>query len=347
MSAAAWTQAGLRPSLGGMGLQHCEDMAVPAFIGSAAETSHLMFRLLGRESASVPGLQQAAQRYIADSAGAQVPLTIGTVVSKLAQGPVTEELAREMPKRCQAALQEPLDEKKLHTLKQAVAGNDRDRLEATARPHASSWLTCFPSRALGLNIPSQEFRVATRSWLGLTSRRENRSLLKPGVAMYGRHHAVQECILSLCRSAGVPAKREVLIDTSGLRPADVFLPNFSGGLPIAADVTVSHPSQGLTHASDGAAQRCSASERAALDKVDQKNRKYRAQCDARGVQFLPLAVCSFGGWLPQGEDLIKELATRSAGRTGKDEGVVRAQFWERLSIALWRGNARQILHCLA
>ena len=140
---------------------------------------------------------------------------------------------------------------------------------------------------------------------------------------------------------------EVLIDTSGQRPADVFLPNFFGGQPVAADVTVSHPSQGLTHARDGGAQVQSASERAALDKVDQKNRKYRRQCEARGVEFVPLAVCAFGGWLPQGEKLIKDIAERSAARTGRDEGVVQAQFWERLSIALWQGNARQILHCPA
>ena len=169
-----------------------------------------------------------------------------------------------------------------------------------------------------------QFQVTCRSWLGLTSRRENRSLLKPGVGMYGRHHAVQECILSLCRSASVPAKREVLIDTSGQRPADVFLPNFFGGQPVAADVTVSHPSQGLTHARDGGAQVQSASERAALDEVDQKNRKYRRQCEARGVEFVPLAVCTFGGWLPQGEKLIKDLAERSAARTGRDEGTVQA-----------------------
>ena len=57
VGAPAWTQAGLQPSIGGMGRRHCEDMAVPASIGSAAETSHLVLRLLGRASVSMSGLQ--------------------------------------------------------------------------------------------------------------------------------------------------------------------------------------------------------------------------------------------------------------------------------------------------
>ena len=57
-------------------------------------------------------------------------------------------------------------------------------------------------------------------------------------------------------------------------------------------------------------------------------------------------IC-FGGWLPEGEKNVQELAVNSAGRTGRDYGIVLMQFWQRLSIALWRGNARQILHCLA
>ena len=172
-------------------------------------------------------------------------------------------------------------------------------------------------------------------------------MLKAGAAMYGRHHSVQECILTLCKSAGVTAKREVLIDTSGQRPADVYIPSFSRGQPVAYDVTVSHPSQACNTPSDGGAGRQTASERAALSKVELKNRKYLAQCEARGVVFLPLVVCSFGGWLPIGEDLVKELASRSSGRTGVDPGVLQGQYWQRLSTALWRGNARQILHCLA
>ena len=84
-----------------------------------------------------------------------------------------------------------------------------------------------------------------------------------------------------------------------------------------------------------------------MDKVDAKNRKYKSQCDSRGVHFQAIAVCSFGGWLSEGEGLMKEIASCAAARAGGERGNAAAQYWQRLSLALWRGNARQILHCLA
>ena len=153
--------------------------------------------------------------------------------------------------------------------------------------------------------------------------------------------------MGLCLSAGVPAKREVLIDTSGQRPAHILLPNFLRGTAVAIDVTVSHPSQAELISSDDALQRQSASERAAMDKADAKNRKYKSQCDSRGEHFQAATVCSFGGWLSEGEDFVKEIASRAGARAGGERGIFLSQYWQRLSFALWRGNARQILHCLA
>ena len=116
---------------------------------------------------------------------------------------------------------------------------------------------------------------------------------------------------------------------------------------MAVDVTVSQPSQSSPIIGDGTRPVASASERAALDKVALKNNKYRAQCEQRGAVFQAVAVCSFGGWLKEGQDLVEELANRCAGRLGQDPGIVAGQYWQRLGVALWRGNARQILHCLA
>ena len=158
---------------------------------------------------------------------------------------------------------------------------------------------------------------------------------------------MQECVLELCRSAGVPARREVLIDNSGQRPADVYFPSFRRGQPLAVDVTVSHPSQATHTNSDGETVFQSASERAALAKADAKNTKYLRQCQDRGVLFQPVAICTFGGWLPEGIQLIQELAKRGAVRTRQDFSIIVTQYWQRLGIALWCGNTTQILHCLA
>ena len=303
--------------------------------------------MLHAQAATIPGLQDAAQRYIDMGLGGHVPMNVGMAVSNLARGPLTPVAIEDAPAKAQAALSEPVDAKHFDLLRQSATGNDRDRLDACKRSHAAAWISCFPNKSLGLHLAPPEFQVSCRYWLGITTRAENRGVLRLGFAMYGRHHAVQECLLSLCKSSSVPARREVLIDTSGQRPADVYLPNFHRGLPVAIDVTVSHPSQSRAIPGDDVTVSQSASVGAALAKVDAKVRKYQAQCDARGVRFQAIAICSFGGWLQEGEELVKELASRAAARGGGDPGTILAQYWQRLSLALWRGNARQVLHCLA
>ena len=168
---------------------------------------------------------------------------------------------------------------------------------------------------------------------------------KPGLAMHGRHHGIQECLLSLCRSSGVAARKEVLIDDSGLRPADVYLPQWQRGVSYAVDVTVSHPSQSNLTSSVGVGGSASASIRASEARARQKDLKYKAQCEIRGVEFQAVAICCFGGWLNEGEDIVNDLANRNSSRSGKDVDKIRSQYWQRLSLALWRGNARQLLHC--
>ena len=62
------------------------------------------------------------------------------------------------------------------------------------------------------------------------------------------------------------------------------------------------------------------------------------------MDFLPLVVCSFGGWLPEGEKFIGTVAKRLSDHIGLPLGVVASQLWQRLSISLWRSNARILLH---
>ena len=161
------------------------------------------------------------------------------------------------------------------------------------RKHAGAWLAAFPSPPLGLWIASQEFVAAARLWLGIASQADSRALLRQGVAMYGRHHALRDCLFEAARAAEQRPWREQAIDSSGKRPADVYFPAWSQGRPLALDVTISHPSQ---------------------------------------------------GWLPAAADMVDTLAGRVAERIGVAKSVASRQLWQRLSVVLWRGNARQVLH---
>ena len=201
----AWVQAGLAPSCGGLDLRHSADISIPAFVGSAMDTGALTLRMLQVETATVPGLQHAAQQYINLGLGGHVPMNVGVVVGNLARGPLTAAAMEDAPGKGQAALSAPIDAKRFDLLRQSVPGNDRDRLDACKRKHAAAWISCFPNKSLGLHLAPAEFQVSCRYWLGITNRAESRAVLKPGFGMYGRHHAVQECLLSICKSSGVPA----------------------------------------------------------------------------------------------------------------------------------------------
>ena len=174
---ASWKQAGLPPSCAGMGIRQLEDVCVPAFVGAAADNAELTLRILETDSTTIPGLQQAAQRYINMQLGTHVPMGVGVAVGNLARGPLTREAVADLPKKGQAALQVAIDEWQFASLRQSAVGNDRDRLDACKRAHSAAWISSFPNAALGLHLADPEFRVASRYYLGLTTRAEDRAVL--------------------------------------------------------------------------------------------------------------------------------------------------------------------------
>ena len=115
------------------------------------------------------------------------------------------------------------------------------------------------------------------------------------------------------------------------------------GRPLTVDVTVSHPSQ-ASLSNQARTEQQSASLSAAAKLASDKVRKHGARCAAAGVDFLPLAVCSYGGWLPDGVKFVNQLADMLADHSGVSRAITGTQLWQRLSITLWRTNARCILH---
>ena len=222
-----------------------------------------------------------------------------------------------------------------------------DRLDAVRRKHAGAVWAVFPSEVLGTRLSSMEFRTVAKMWLGLAVYSDGgdgtRSLLESSAGRITRHDAIRDVLFEACRAATLRPRRERAVDATGHRPGDIFLPNWSQGQPLCADVTVSHPSQ-ATARSTAEGEETSASRRAALRAAEDKVTKHGARCTAAGVEFLPLAVCTFGGWLPEGEKFVSSIAGRVADHTGQALGVVASQLWQRLSITLWRTNAQIVLH---
>ena len=72
-------------------------------------------------------------------------------------------------------------------------------------------------------------------------------------------------------------------------------------------------------------------------------RSHHANCQAQGIFFQPLVVETFGGWDSDALVFLKELGRQDARRWGKDSALEIKYFFQRLSVALQRGNAALLL----
>ena len=108
---------------------------------------------------------------------------------------------------------------------------------------------------------------------------------------------------------------------------------------MAFDVSVVSPTQDaiMHHAADSAA--------AAIEmRKATKNRTHYNNCRAQGIVFQPLVVETFGGWDREATKFLKEMSRQGARRWGKIDSIEIKHFFQRLSVALQRGNAALLIN---
>ena len=129
-----------------------------------------------------------------------------------------------------------------------------------------------------------------------------------------------------------------LIPGSLSRPADIYIQNWVDGRKVAFDVSVTSPTQEavLFQAAEHPGHAIEARKRA-------KNRAHFDHCRSQGIFFQPLVVETFGGWCADALTFLKELGRQDARRWGKDPALEIKYFFQRLSVALQRGNAALII----
>ena len=133
---------------------------------------------------------------------------------------------------------------------------------------------------------------------------------------------------------GPTREGRALLPGQGGKPADVFIPHWSQGKDAALDVTIVNPLQGalVQEAANTPGHALQVAHRRKLDK------SWDA-CNEQGIVFLPLAVESLGAWHQSAVAEVKKLASAKARHTGEEESVEVARLFQKLSIALMRGNA--------
>ena len=199
--------------------------------------------------------------------------------------------------------------------------DDRSRALALASsvPHSGDCLQVFPSDVLHLQFFDLEFWLCLLYWFGIpmassphdcpVCERVCDPMGDHAVGCGGNsdrivcHNALCEVIFSSAQAAGLAPHKEVpaLIPDSS-RPANIFLPSWSGEKPTAFDVTVISPLQQLTLSSSAA------SKGAALLVAESRNRAaYSSLCRSAGISFIPLAVEALGFWGKEALTTIKSL----------------------------------------
>ena len=131
-----------------------------------------------------------------------------------------------------------------------------------------------------------------------------------------------------------------LVPDSSMRPADILIPNWSGGRPAALDIHVISPLQQQivveTAFSPGHALSMG---------VRRKLTTNLPACRSVGIDSIPLVTETLGGLA---EDTIHTLRTlgKAIGQRScsLDPSLATKHLFARFAIALWRGNASMWLH---
>ena len=124
---------------------------------------------------------------------------------------------------------------------------------------------------------------------------------------------VYEQFISACSGALLSpiCEQKRLLPDKNSRPGafDIFLPVWNAGQPAALDVTVTSPLQSslIISASEKSGFALSAAE-------DRKYKQYAQNCSEVGIQFIPLAFETFGGFSETVRKTLKPIATLSDNR---------------------------------
>ncbi|GKC42827.1 putative reverse transcriptase domain-containing protein [Tanacetum coccineum] len=145
-----------------------------------------------------------------------------------------------------------------------------------------------------------------------------------------RHYIVRDTLVDICYRSEISAGKEVDIRLDGgrdkpLRPADMLLYSWDGGLDVCVDLTGSSPltQTGMVDFVPG---------RAVIDAAQRKRGKYMAKCAAIGYGFLPFSLSSLGELEADAVTLLKRIRKFSMAQ---DIGVRAAvHIFNRISFAI-------------
>ena len=219
-----------------------------------------------------------------------------------------------------------------------------------------------PHRSRGTAMTADEFRAEVRYRMCIPDKEESSfcplcdDMLDPfghhcrkccaGGDRVVRHNGVRNIIFNLCCKAGLRPEVEkpgLLLparpsdNTSQRRPADVYLPCWTGGMPTALDFAVTSPQRQdivgeASHTPLAAAKAYSHTKRSHLGT--------QVACEALGIRFQPMVCETTGAWAPEALEVLQLICKAAAAHTGTDHASLLQDTLIRCAASIRRANAR-------
>ena len=328
ISDVQWVQATLPVKDGGLELRRASQLALSAFLASAAGTADLQTLIL-RSSATVGG-DETYQRLRAEWTS-QHNLTPPSDTSAFQQKTWDAPNISDDKKRVTDA---------------AILSIDKARLAAVTAKHSGDWLHALPISSCGLRLDDEAVRVAVGLRLGVElcephqcpcgatvdARGTHGLSCRQSASRATRHQQLNDLIYRALRQADVPAAKEPsgLSRTDGKRPDGLTLIPWQQGRCLTWDVTVAD-TLASSYASISSATAGAVAEAAATRKAA----KYAVISST--YQFVPIAIETMGPICSEATSFLCELGRRL---TLRSDDVRETQFlFQRISVLVQRFNA--------
>ena len=224
----------------------------------------------------------------------------------------------------------------------AHSAREKVLLFTVTEDSSGDWLNVVPSFSLWIHLTSQKFIFSSRYRLGLPE------YINPGPCpvptcniqmdiqgdhalacassseRISQHDRLWDTIHNIASQAGLALHNEEqgLLDQSDHRLKYISIPFWTSGQDTALNIVVINPIQ-----SNLLIKAASAPGAAAKHTSKAKLRKNYEDCCQIGVEFIPIAVKTWGGWHPRALTLIKKLSLQLARHLGKEESELHCHLW--------------------
>ena len=211
-----------------------------------------------------------------------------------------KKLSKEVPEMTQKMISLEIDKNlKVRLAQSSTDKRDKARIASLGLQHAGDWLNVIPSPVLGLHVRPQEFRYSVLYRLGApiypsagpcpACKRDSDRYGDHAIVCgshgerIARHNQLRDAIYQVAASANLAPRKEenALLPGTNARPADVFIPNWTGGRDTALDVTVVSPL--LTDRVDNSITTPGHTLEVAFN---EKCRDYMEACEREGIIFI-------------------------------------------------------------